>query len=163
MDSDVEVFRKFDDLLSFPMFSGIDVSASGECSIEAAIMGSEAGNPVLKECMEYYEGRDYILPDGSSDMTTLIPFVMADIYKKYGFEAEDRTQILSDGSAILSSEYFVNIVSSQYRKPNYAFHHNVNSWCHDNRGRYYRLFNRYGLLRVYKFIERILKIFRLKK
>ena len=46
MDSDVEVLKLYDSLLSLPYFMGIESAGF----IEAATMGAEAHHPFLKKC-----------------------------------------------------------------------------------------------------------------
>ncbi len=46
LDSDVEVLKLYDSLLSLPYFMGIESAGF----IEAATMGAEAHHPFLKKC-----------------------------------------------------------------------------------------------------------------
>ena len=65
LDSDVEVLKDFDDLLSNKAFTGLE----DENWVGPWILGSEKGNPLFKEFMDYYEGRHFLLPDGQYDLT----------------------------------------------------------------------------------------------
>lgn len=64
LDADVEVLRSFDNLLNRCYFLGEECGGD----IEAAVMGSEAGQEWIKECLDYYEGRHFILGEGIFDM-----------------------------------------------------------------------------------------------
>lgn len=80
LDSDVEVLRNFDDFLHLPYMIGRE---SDSLKIEAAVMGSEKGNPIFKDLLEYYEDRDFIKEDGSFDVRPL-PCIMMDIVENRG-------------------------------------------------------------------------------
>ncbi|MDE7376766.1 MAG: glycosyl transferase [Muribaculaceae bacterium] len=68
LDSDVEVLKTFDPLLHLPYFFCYE---NGSGCIEAAVMGSEPGNPIFGKMLKYYEGRHFIKPDGSLDTEPL--------------------------------------------------------------------------------------------
>jgi len=81
MDTDVEVVKPFDDLLSLPYFVG----SEGDGIIEAGIFGAEKGTPWLKDCLSYYDGKSFIKPDGTFDTWTLPRIMMESIGKKRTF------------------------------------------------------------------------------
>jgi hypothetical protein len=135
LDSDVEVYKSFDDLLSNSFFTGTDIKEfNGIQGPEAAIIGAEANHPFIDEFLKYYEGRHFIQEDGSQDMTVL-PNIMGNILLKYGYRFEDTEQVLPNNSIIYSTDYFVNVNSVKYKKRNYAFHVNANYWVYSSRGR----------------------------
>lgn len=68
LDSDVEVLKDFDSLLHLPYFFGYE---NGSGCIEAAVMGSEPGNPIFGKMLKYYEGRHFVKPDGSLETLPL--------------------------------------------------------------------------------------------
>ena len=68
LDSDVEVLKSFDDLLSLPYFM---CRETGSRCVEAAVMGAEAGHPLYKALLERYDKRHFIRPDGSMDITPM--------------------------------------------------------------------------------------------
>lgn len=78
LDADVEVIKSFTPLLNKQIIIGEE--ASGD--IEAAVLGAEKGAPWLKACLEYYQNRPFIKPDGSFD-TKPIPILLNFIRKKY--------------------------------------------------------------------------------
>ena len=86
LDSDVEVLKSFDDLLDRPYFFGrehtpdrIDASHI----IEAATFGAELHHPLIKKCLDYYEGRPFIVENGTLD-TTVLPHIMASVLSEAG-------------------------------------------------------------------------------
>ena len=71
LDSDVEVLRSFDPLLELPYFAGAETSGT----IEAAVLGAEKGCDWIKQCLDYYQGRNFIRQDGSCDIR-MLPEIM---------------------------------------------------------------------------------------
>lgn len=77
LDSDVEVLKSFNDLLDLPYFIGLDTHQG----IEAAIVGTEPHNQWIKECLNYYNNREFVFADGTMDVKTL-PKIMKEIISK---------------------------------------------------------------------------------
>lgn len=90
LDTDVEVVKSFDDLLHLPYFIG----SEGDGIIEAGVFGSEAGAAWLKDCLDYYEGREFIKPDGSLDTWTLPRIMMQQIGKERVIAEASKKEIL---------------------------------------------------------------------
>ena len=100
LDSDIEVIKSFDDLLGNRAFSGIESGGR----VAAWLMASEAGNPLFKELLEYYDDRSFVDDNGNMDMTpNTIP--MTRIMSAYGMKPENRLQEL-DEITIFPEEYF---------------------------------------------------------
>ena len=130
LDSDVLVYKSFDDLLHLPYFIGEDVV---HC-FEPAIIGSEKGNPWIKEIMKRYENRHFIKEEGSLDMTSL-PLVFHNILtpkyffkliqSKEEFDSSDK-QIIN----IFSSDFFNSrdYVGIRQFSNSYCSHNFVGSW-----------------------------------
>ena len=53
LDTDVQVIKKFDDLLHFPMFLGYEM----DNYIGTGIIASEKGNPIIKALLDFYSNR----------------------------------------------------------------------------------------------------------
>ncbi len=81
LDADVEVLRSFDNLLNRSYFLGEECGGD----IEAAVMGSVAGQDWIKECLDHYEGRHFILGDGKYDMRP-VPLLVNEAVRKYSLE-----------------------------------------------------------------------------
>ena len=62
LDCDVEVIKRFDDLLHLPYFIGKEATGN---RVEVAAFGAEKGSLWVKQCLDYYEGKHFKLPDGS--------------------------------------------------------------------------------------------------
>ena len=67
LDSDVIVYKSFDELLRLPYFIGHDQIGG----FEAAVIGAEKGCRWIKDVLDYYEGRQFVKNDGSLDIESL--------------------------------------------------------------------------------------------
>lgn len=82
LDSDVIVYKSFNELLELPYFIGHDQIGA----FEAAIIGAEKGTQWIKDVLDRYDGRHFIKEDGSYDMLELpIVFHHTLIEKEYKF------------------------------------------------------------------------------
>lgn len=77
MDMDVEVLKSFNALLDGPYILGLE----SDNGIEAGIFGAEKHAPFLKECLEYYEARSFILENGTYD-TRPLPSIMYELLSR---------------------------------------------------------------------------------
>ena len=100
LDSDIEILKNFDPLLKNEAFTGFEDYGR----IAAWIFGSEKGNPLFKEFLDYYEGRHFIIGDGVYD-TIPNPDIITPILKKYGLTAENKIQNLGR-ITVYPIEYF---------------------------------------------------------
>ncbi|SFI09569.1 glycosyltransferase family 32 protein [Halpernia frigidisoli] len=91
LDTDVEVIKNFDPLLTLPYFVGTE----GDGWIEAAVLGAEKNADWLLNILEYFD-KPFIKKDGSLDMTTL-PQVMNKIISR------DKTIKVVDESVLLQN------------------------------------------------------------
>lgn len=157
LDSDVYITRNFSELLDSSFFIPIEynegkyfgtgsdkkIDATGAriegmgliegLSAQAAIVGSENGNPVLLEMMDYYENNHFILPDGSLNYTYLAPDLMATRLEKYGFKYKNETYELrnpvsneSVGKVYDTSYFASGLISAD--KNCYAIHMYSSTW-----------------------------------
>ncbi|MCQ2102490.1 MAG: glycosyl transferase [Fibrobacter sp.] len=119
LDSDVEVLKSFDSLLDRPYFFGkehtpdrIDASHI----VEAATFGAEPKHPVIKKCLDYYEGRNFRISENVVD-TTVLPHIMAEALNEIGVLDEllpmhyfspknTRTQIVEANAETYSVHHF---------------------------------------------------------
>lgn len=132
LDSDVEVIKSFDDLLSLPYFICKENSPKG---IEAATMGAEVGCGWIKKCLEYYEGKSFKNKDGSYNTSVLPSIIKAQIINNYDLrQINSIHQIKSNEKTVymLPSEYFSpkNYVTKKITITNntYSIHHFAGSW-----------------------------------
>ena len=64
LDTDILVYKSFNDLLSLPYFIGQDFLGA----FDTGIIGAEKGTPWIKEVMDYYNDANFINNDGSLNM-----------------------------------------------------------------------------------------------
>ncbi len=132
MDSDVEVLKPFDPLLSLPYFICKENSPQG---VEAAVLGAEAHTPWVDKCLEYYNGKTFINLDNTENKKVL-PAIMIDCIKN-NFQIR---WITSPKEFACSSEV-VNILPFDYFSPKsyvtkkinitsntYSIHHFAGTW-----------------------------------
>ncbi len=100
LDSDIEVIKTFDDLLGNEAFTGFE----NLHSVATCIFGSEKGNPIFKEFLEYYENKPFILKDGSYDLTPN-PIPITACCVKHGLVTNGQTQNLNH-IKIYAMDYF---------------------------------------------------------
>jgi len=87
LDSDIEVVKSFDDLLTFPYFA----CTEGNNIIEAGAFGAEAGIDWIGKSLGYYRDREFIRADGSLAMITLPQIIMRQTGDKYRPAVVDMT------------------------------------------------------------------------
>jgi len=79
LDTDIEVIKPFDDLLNNDIMIGYEDNET-KC-IESGCFGAEKHSPIIKKCLEYYNGREFIKPNGDYDTLTL-PKIMKEVFQK---------------------------------------------------------------------------------
>ena len=151
LDSDVYMYQSFDPFLENEYFTNIEYTVHFKrnrswkllnedgtkkdpnqivipgLALQAAIFGARAGHPFLKKCMEYYENRPFVLPDGSLNITNISPCVYAHTAQEYGFVYKDVMQRLEGGMAIYPSDVFLPSCNPSETKP-FAIHVTNGSW-----------------------------------
>lgn len=185
LDSDVEVYKRFDNFLSNEVFSGIEydeeafmknkdrlidkkgnllIPYSGNKSfgvaIEAAIIGAVKGHPYIKACMDSYLNLNYAHADGTV-FCKECPVVMAELAIPFGFIYKNSLQTLK--SDIRLYPYPTFIYGEGYEEQGaYARHWRNGSWRDKNqRSRIYKWLNRFHLGGLYLKMERSPRLYRL--
>ena len=115
LDADVEVIRPFDDLLNGTEFIGEE--ASGD--IEAAVIGAEKNAAWVKQCLDYYESRAFVKPDGRMDMRP-VPLLVKHVLRHY------------PNIKVLPFQYFspkdYNVKKVKMSMDTYCIHHFDGKW-----------------------------------
>lgn len=114
LDADVEVLKSFNNLLDTQYFIGEE--AGGD--VEAAVMGAEKGIDWVKECLDYYDERPFIKPDGSYDLRP-VPLLINSKVHKYNLKVLPYT---------LFSPKDYNIGQVDVTKDTYCIHHFDGKW-----------------------------------
>lgn len=128
LDSDVMMYKNFDDLLQLPYFIGEDFV---HC-FEPAIFGAEKGCKWVKDVLDRYDGLHFVNKDGSLNMLAL-PSVFHQRLSSYRFELSKELipYTYREGVIRIFPSNFFN--SRNYIKPikteqSYCSHHFVGSW-----------------------------------
>ncbi len=136
MDSDVVVYKSFNDLLQLPYFIGEDAV---HC-FEPAIIGAEPHQEWIKVVLDRYEGLEFINPDGSYNMRGL-PVVFHDrLVPRYQFRKVSMPLNVRDyhfeGLNIFPSDYFNSrdYIGSIKTVNSYCSHNYIGSWLKPKKG-----------------------------
>lgn len=127
MDTDVEVLKPYDDLLTLPGFTGYE--GSKNLPPVTGTMASEAGNAWVKEQLDSYQDAHFVLPDGALDTTTNTTRITR-IMQKGGFIPDGKKQVYKD-MHIFPVEYFCPRQTTGeifMTEKTYCDHHFMGSW-----------------------------------
>ena len=162
LDSDVEVIKSFDDLLDLPYFIGAEKAQTPE----AAIIGAEKGCDWIKQCLDYYENRSFVKPDGTLDIRKL-PEIMNEQIGKY---KSLRVLTVNESKSIRTLDFNRELLvfNDVYFSPKifdsreveltpytYAVHHYQNSWFSPKAKVYYRSRAFFAKLFGIQFVRRV--------
>lgn len=134
LDTDVEVVRRFDNLLHLPYFVGTE----GNNWIEAAVFGAEKGAEWLQDILVYFD-KPFINSDGSYALITLPQVMNGIIEKKRKVIVANKREIMEKADQNYSSHFYLfekdffspkNMGTGIITKTDntYAIHHFAMSW-----------------------------------
>lgn len=127
LDTDVEVFKTFDDLLHHDSFWGFEQ----ENYIATSTIGSAKGNKLIKCFLDYYSDKSFIREDGSLDQLTNVA-IITKVLEDMGLKLNGKYQELEDIGAFYPQSYFSpydyincrNLMNDN----TYAIHYFYKSW-----------------------------------
>ena len=127
LDTDVEVFKSFDDLLTNDSFWGFEEKNF----IATSTIGAKKGNTLIKEFLESYTNKNFMKENGEIDTFTNVSIV-TNILKDKGLELDGEYQKIKDIGTFYPQEYFspydyINCYSKQ-NDNTYAIHYFYKSW-----------------------------------
>lgn len=126
LDSDIEVFKSFNNLLQEKAFTGFENSNA----IGPWLIASEPHNPLILELLREYDKRKFVLEDGNLDLTPN-PLIITPILVKNGLKLNGKTQKLNHIS-IYSKDYFCpkdfSTGTVKLNKQNYCIHYFNGGW-----------------------------------
>lgn len=103
LDTDVELVRTLDDLLSNKCFMGFESPYFVALGLG---FGAEAGHPLLQEMMQDYDNYSFITPEGKLNMLPS-PKIQTELLKKHGLKEYDgRIQTINGDVTVYPTEYF---------------------------------------------------------
>lgn len=136
LDTDVQILKKFDDLLHLPYFAGLEHANI----IEAAVFGAEKDSEWLKLCLQHYDNRSFVKKDGSFDITILPTILKKQIQKEREIVTMTSKELQNIDELIQNKEKFflhpceyfspkdVETGTIHSSKNTYAIHHFNSSW-----------------------------------
>ena len=105
LDTDMEVIKSFDALLTNEAFAGVELVKDDEFEINAAIWGCKKGDKFLEKLLNYYDNLNF--NDYTDNLFTLaIPKIITMLAKKEGYTGKHFPERLSNGTMIYSKESF---------------------------------------------------------
>jgi|LSQX01.1.fsa_nt_gb hypothetical protein len=102
LDTDVEVLKPLDGFLAHGVFSGFQ----DDQFICPVVIGAQRGNSWMRDHLEEYDKRRFILPGGDLDITTNVIAVTEKSIACHGFVPNGEYQVLADDVHIYPSEWF---------------------------------------------------------
>ena len=141
LDTDVMVYKPFDDLLSNHVFIGkentiheLPLDGKWIHYLTSHCMGADPGSEYIKDCLNYFDGRHFILshneqfPHSLRYNYVLLPYIQAEIARGYGYDGtpkQQKIQYCKDGLVIYPSDYFNGF---SFIAKSYCEHFGLGSW-----------------------------------
>lgn len=130
-DTDVEVLKDLSPILNKGQFLGIEAPGAIANGLG---MAAEKGDAILVEILESYSKENFVNPDGTYNLKTVVTRV-SDIFRNYGFTDDaDHVQEIANYN-IYPAEYFCpkNVQTGVLiiTENSYTIHHYDASWLED--------------------------------
>lgn len=149
LDTDIEIVRRFDKVLEG---RELVLGFESDKSLETAFIACSKGNSIIQNFLESYDGRRFILPDGTYDMSVINEHFSRHM-QDYGVDLCDESyrEIPEYRLAIYPREYFAAYdIGNWHIKPTentFTIHHMNASWSSGKKKVYFG---------VIKILQRIL-------
>lgn len=131
MDTDVEVLKNFDSLLSNIAIFGFESNGP----VQSCMIASEKGGTCVKELLDEYSERRFVKEDKTFDLTPNTTFI-SDYMTRKGALLNNSYQEIEGIATIYPSEYFcpINQNTGEIRttENSYCIHHFAGSWMPTN-------------------------------
>ncbi|NHM29262.1 glycosyltransferase family 32 protein [Neobacillus terrae] len=127
LDTDVEVFKPFDDLLHHNSFWGFEQ----ENYIATSTIGAEKGNALIKEFLDSYKEKKFIKEDGTFNQLTNVVTITRLLEEK-GLRQNGHLQEINEFGVFYPQTYFspYDYINCQtfITDKTYTIHHFYKSW-----------------------------------
>ena len=144
LDTDVELYKSFDNLLNLRAFIGRENSYHVKRRravryLTSHCMGAEPFHPFFKSCLDYYNGRHFVLseeqwlPESLRFDVTILPliqFEMAKIHNYNPSESIKGVQVIDEGVNIFPNDFFD---PEKPTKNSYCRHLAMGSWRNETK------------------------------
>ncbi|WP_246943877.1 glycosyltransferase family 32 protein [Bacillus pinisoli] len=127
LDTDVEVYKSFNDLLHHPSFWGFEQ----ENYIATSTIGAQKGNALIKEFLDSYKNKRFINEDGTFNSLTNVA-VITRLLEWFGLSKNGQYQEIEGLGVFYPQTYlspydYINCQSYK-TEDTYAMHHFYKSW-----------------------------------
>lgn len=127
LDTDVEVYKSLDEFLEEESFWGFEEKSY----IATSTIGAKPKNELIKQFLDFYEGKSYIEMAKDLETSTNVQIVTR-IFKEIGFKMNGEKQTIDNIGTIYPQEYFspydyINYYNKKTDKT-YTMHHFYKSW-----------------------------------
>lgn len=127
LDTDVEVYKPLDEFLEEESFWGFEEKSY----IATSTIGARPGNKLIKQFLDFYEGKSYTEMSKSLETSTNVQIVTK-IFKEIGFKMNGEKQTIDNIGTIYPQEYFspYDYINYYNKKTDetYTMHHFYKSW-----------------------------------
>lgn len=137
LDTDVEMFKSLTPLLDCDMFIGKESwsDSEGHIFLTSHCFGAKAGHPFVKECLDYYSDRHFIVGESAGDASkfdmTTISYMQAKKALSYGFDWDakhmNKPQKLTNGIVVYPSYCFCRPLYTSMKKV-FCIHRCAGAW-----------------------------------
>lgn len=128
MDTDVEVCKSFDDILSYNLFLGFE----SDNIITSGVIGACKDNSCIKHLLSYYDNKCFIQNDNQYDLIENVRIISKMLKDKYAINLNNKLQTFDNNYIIFPFEYFCakDLIDDKIKKTEntYAIHHYNASW-----------------------------------
>ena len=187
LDTDVEVFKRLDEFLTYNFFTGIEIyedfytdhiaeqylNPDGsaidpskdvpKCEILTSTIGSSKGCKLIENLKDFYL-HVKVTPEMANNFRSFINYdrLAARFLSQYGFKYKDETQLLENNMIVFGTGTFGYMWSPN---PSFdvSFHHNAMTWESDKWTRHKKkemFFDKLGILGVYRLFKKLKSAFR---
>ena len=128
LDTDVEVFKPLDDLMTYKAWGGFE--GSKHLPLGTCVMASESNGIWVKEMLEAYNDRHFVENDGSLDLTTNVQFITS-IMCQHGFVQNGKEQDYKDLHVFPVDYFCPRQTTGEYLRTEntYCDHLGMGSWA----------------------------------
>ena len=132
LDTDVEIFKPFDDLLACYAFAGFE--GSKHMPIGTCVMASVAQGEWVREMLDAYKCRHFVNSEGKNDLTTNVQFITK-IMCENGLVTDGKEQIYKDLHVFPVDYFCPRQTTGEYLKTEntYCDHLGMGSWLENNK------------------------------
>ena len=133
LDTDVMVFKPFDDLLDHGAFAGFE--GSKHLPVGTCVMASQPHGLWVSEMLQAYKNRYFTLDDGSYDLTTNVQFITA-LMAERGFVQDGQEQDYKDLHVFPVDCFCPRQTTGEYIRTDltYSDHLGIGSWTKQSAG-----------------------------